>query len=487
MDHTEKKTGAGNGNSWKKTVLLTVLCYLLTAAALTILIDDRHPHFYMTGAQELETVYGEAFEDPGVYAVLRGRIFGESDELLPIERAGKVDTERLGKYELIYSSHYLLRDYRCSRIVTVADRKAPVISLLHREGYRPNWLNGYEEEGYTATDDVDGDLTDHVRVEVTEEGLRYTVSDSAGNESSVIREPDYTIGRPTLLLNGETEMHVPADFSFTDPGCTAQDSRGNDLSELVQVSGEVIPYESGEYRLLYTISNAAGESVQAERSVVVESRRNPDVISPDQPTIYLTFDDGPGPYTDTLLDVLARYNVKATFFITCNDPDHFYCIGRAFREGHSIGVHTASHEYRRIYASEEAFFDDFRQAEELIYEQTGQHTRLCRFPGGSSNTVSSFNPGIMSRLAKALTEMGFQYYDWDVVSGDAGDTTKTETVYQNVVNGVSGSPCTIVLQHDIKGFSVAAVERIINWGLSNGYVFLPLDISSPNAHHEIAN
>ncbi|MCR5090694.1 MAG: polysaccharide deacetylase family protein [Oscillospiraceae bacterium] len=487
MEHTGKESRAENGNNWKKTVLLTVLCYLLTAAALTFLVDDRHPHFYMSGEQEMEAAYGEAFEDPGVYAVLRGRIFGEGDSPLPLERSGKVDTCRLGSYELVYSSRYLLRDYRCSRIVRVVDAKAPVLSLTHRDGYRPNWLNGYEEEGYTATDDVDGDVTDCVRIEITEAGLRYTVADSAGNVCSVLREPDYTIGKPKLMLIGEKEMHVAASFRFEDPGCRAEDSRGNDLSALIQVTGNVVPYESGEYRLYYTITNAAGESVQTERSVVVESLRNPDVVSPEQPTIYLTFDDGPGPYTNTLLDVLAKYNVKASFFITCNDPAYYTCIGRAFREGHSIGVHTASHEYKRIYASEEAFFEDFRQAEELIYEQTGEHTHLCRFPGGSSNTVSSFNPGIMSRLAKDLTEMGYQYYDWDVVSGDAGETTKTETVYQNVVNGVQGRPSTIVLQHDIKGFSVAAVERIINWGLSNGYVFQALNISSPNAHHEIAN
>ena len=117
----------------------------------------------------------------------------------------------------------------------------------------------------------------------------------------------------------------------------------------------------------------------------------------------------------------------------------------------------------------------------------GKKTTLVRFPGGSSNTVSSFNPGIMTRLAQALTDMGYQYFDWNVSSGDAGETTSTDQVFENVVSGIRNRDVSIVLQHDIKGYSVAAVERIIVWGLANGYTFLPLEPTSPTAHHRINN
>ena len=120
-------------------------------------------------------------------------------------------------------------------------------------------------------------------------------------------------------------------------------------------------------------------------------------------------------------------------------------------------------------------------------EQTGAETRLYRFPGGSDNTVSSFNPGIITRLASALTDMGYQYFDWDVKSGDAGETTSADQVFRNVVEGMEGRDSAIVLQHDIKPFSVDAVERIILWGRENGYVFRALDLTSPPAHFEIAN
>ena len=126
-------------------------------------------------------------------------------------------------------------------------------------------------------------------------------------------------------------------------------------------------------------------------------------------------------------------------------------------------------------------------AEELIREQTGAYTSLFRFPGGSSNTVSRFNPGIMSRLTKCMMDMGYVYFDWNVSSGDAGGTTETDQVLANVVNGCSGRSASVVLQHDIKGFSVNAVEQIILWGQRNGYAFAPLEANSPTAHHGVNN
>ena len=127
------------------------------------------------------------------------------------------------------------------------------------------------------------------------------------------------------------------------------------------------------------------------------------------------------------------------------------------------------------------------KVQELIYAQTGQYMDLCRFPGGSSNTVSSTNPGIMTRLAGDLQDLGYQYFDWDVKSGDAGETKSTDKVFQNVTEGVAGQPYAIVLQHDIKSFSVKAVEKILRWGRDNGYVFRALDRNCPPAHHEIVN
>ena len=87
----------------------------------------------------------------------------------------------------------------------------------------------------------------------------------------------------------------------------------------------------------------------------------------------------------------------------------------------------------------------------------------------------------------SVRNLGYQYFDWDVDSGDMGGTKTTAGVVENVIDGCTGRKSTIVLQHDVKDYSVAAVEQIILWGLRNGYTFRALDLTSPPAHHPVNN
>ena len=115
---------------------------------------------------------------------------------------------------------------------------------------------------------------------------------------------------------------------------------------------------------------------------------------------------------------------------------------------------------------------------------------LMRFPGGSSNLVSKKYDGgthIMSYLSREVENRGFTYFDWNVTSGDAAGVTTPEGVYEQVVNGLKYDGSSVVLQHDIKGYSVDAVERIIAYGLEHGFIFSKLDASSFNAHHSVNN
>lgn len=470
-----------------KTVIVILLAYIAVIAAVSVTLDARSVRFHMTMAQEIDVEYGEEYIDPGCYASTSGRVFGTSERRIEVKTSGSVDTSKLGVYSVKYYVRYFFREYSVTRTVNVVDTAAPVIQLKYIDGYEPNWFTGYEEEGYTASDNHDGDITDRVKFEMRGDTIVYTVADSSGNVSNVERHPSYSISAPELVLKGDAYMELYASPSFSDPGFTAIDNRGNDLSEHVQVESNVCAYLAGDYEINYSVSNAAGETISAKRTVKILPVELPETVMPGEKTIYLTFDDGPGPYTGDLLDILSYYNVKATFFVTCLNSKYEDEIGRAYNEGHSIGVHTATHNYYEIYASENAFFDDFYLVEDLIYEQTGEYTELCRFPGGSSNTVSSFNPGIITRLARSLTDMGYRYFDWNVSSGDAGETTSRDQVAENVIAGCSGKTASVVLQHDIKDYSVAAVEEIIVWGLSNGYTFRALDITSPEAHHKIAN
>lgn len=287
---------------------------------------------------------------------------------------------------------------------------------------------------------------------------------------------------PTITLIGDAEVTIDAYTPYTDPGCTAQDGQGNDLTGSITTDGTVSTDTPGDYTIHYQVTDANGNTATAERVVHVKEAE-----VPTDKVIYLTFDDGPSAYTQQLLDVLEKYNVKATFFTTHAFPEYEDMIGKEYKAGHSVAIHSYTHDYNKIYASTDAYWEDLQAMQDVIVAQTGQETKLVRFPGGSSNTVSDFNPGIMTTLAQQLHDKGYEYFDWNVSSGDAGETTSTDQVVENVISGIQNCSVSVVLQHDSKDYSVAAVERIIQWGQENGYTFLPLRLDSPNAHHTINN
>ena len=289
---------------------------------------------------------------------------------------------------------------------------------------------------------------------------------------------------PSLTYKGNPTMSLLVGSTYRDPGMNAVDDCDGDLTPNIVVSGNVNTKVPGTYKVIYTATDQSGNQTSAARTVKVY-KKNVTTI-PGKKTIYLTFDDGPGPHTARLLDILAKYNVKATFFVTGVNPAYDPMITRAYREGHSIGLHTYTHRYQTIYASKEAYYQDLNLISNKVKNLTGVETKLIRFPGGSSNTVSNRVPGLMTYLARDVEARGYKYFDWNITSGDAGETTSTQVVANNVIRNLRND-YSIVLQHDSQGFSVNAVETIIQYGLSHGYTFAPLTMSSPTAHHKINN
>ncbi len=292
---------------------------------------------------------------------------------------------------------------------------------------------------------------------------------------------------PVITLVGGEELTVEANFTFTDPGYFADDYLKKDLTSRVKVTGEVVPYLVGSYAITYSVTDDDGRSTTVVRHVEVVPVEMPEIVMPPEKTVYLTFDDGPCGYTAKLLDILKKYDAKATFFIV-GEMGHAEMIKREFEEGHSIGVHCYTHEYKDIYKSEEAYFADFLKAQEIIKEQTGSYTRIFRFPGGSANTASRRNKGIMTRLTKIMEDMGYRYFDWNVTAGDSGKGYTEADVKKRVTGGMkTHTDFAIVLQHDIHYTSVHAVESILKWGKENGYTFLGLDLTSPYVHSTVQN
>ncbi len=194
--------------------------------------------------------------------------------------------------------------------------------------------------------------------------------------------------------------------------------------------------------------------------------------------VYLTFDDGPSIYTKDILDILKRYNVKATFFVTgMNSEQYGDYYQEILDDGHSLGIHTYSHVYNDVYESLDSFIEDFEKMRNLIYEKTGEKITLYRFPGGSGNNVVS--PKVREEIFAWLEKEGIRYYDWNVSSGDAEkQVSSPQRIAQNCIDGVKNCNTAIVLLHDAGGkkSTIEALPLIIE-GINqlDDTILLPMD------------
>lgn len=468
---------------------LLILVLLAAAAWFAVFRVNRFAlSIRLTGEEMMQLEYGQAYGEPGAEVVLSGTLFWKNGITLknaPLQIDSGVKEDTLGRYTVSYSADWFGLHAQASRTVGVIDTVCPVITLAEGGSLGPGGI--FQEPGFTATDNYDGDITDRV-VRIESAGLiTYAVVDSMGNPCYAKREiPIYDPDPPEIHLEGGEYYAITTGSFYSEPGYRATDNSGGDLTGQVTVEGEVNWLEPGTYPVTYTVTDEYDNVTVVTRQVEVSAKPRPQTEWPQGKTIYLTFDDGPGPYTEELLDVLDSYGVKATFFVT--DTGYNKVMKEIVDRGHSIGIHTVTHDYGQIYASPEAFFADLHKMQDIIFENTGVRTTLMRFPGGSSNTVSCATyEGLMTILSEAVQNAGFQYFDWNVDSNDAGGARKMETVFNNVVDGIGQTGVSIVLQHDIHAYSVKAVEDIIIWGLNNGYTFRPLTETSPGFHHGVNN
>ncbi len=410
---------------WIPLVIAGGVVLLAGAAMLLLWLNKFHIDITVKGEAEITQEYGGAYADAGAEAFYRGEIFMKKGKALEVNVENPVDPGKVGTYTVLYKASRGRHTATATRTVKIVDTQAPA-----------------------------------------------------------------------LTLQGGAEMSVTRGKEFKEPGFTAADGYDGDLTAKVTVTGEVDTGKTGEYTRTYTVQDSSGNTATATRKVTVRAPAvRPQSVTPAETgtvlpgskTVYLTFDDGPGPYTAGLLDVLAKYNAKATFFVTNNQPGYNDLFTRMAQEGHAVAIHTACHNYKQIYSSEEAFYADLNKMSDIIQQKTGTKPMLTRFPGGSSNLVSSFNPGIMTRLAADLTAKGYRYFDWNVDSNDAGGATSSAEVARNIKRGIAANSVSIVLQHDIKKFSVNAVEEVLQWGQANGYTFKALDSTSPTCRHGINN
>lgn len=393
----------------KKIFFASLIILTLVNIAIGLYIFEK-PIFSLIGDEKIEVAVKTNFSDPGFNATLHGKDIKEK-----VLVNSEVDINKIGEYNITYKLEYLLGEEILERKVLVTDKE-----------------------------------------------------------------------KPEIILNGDIDYIMYSNAKYNEPGYSAKDNYDGDITNKVTVAKEEI--SDKKYKIIYTVNDSSGNQTICERTVtLIESSK----VNPSKNgVIYLTFDDGPSANTTPkILDILKKQNVKATFFILNYSSANEYLVKRIVDEGHSIGIHGYSHNYKEIYTSEKNYLENLDKLQEKIKKTTGVTTNITRFPGGSSNTVSKFNKGIMTRLTKLVEAKGYKYYDWNIESGDSGGAKTKEDVYNNVIKYLSKKRANVVLMHDFSSNNktINALNDIINYGKNNGYTFEAINDETPTIHHRVNN
>ena len=453
---------------------------LVLPLIVSIIIYILLPEIILKGNRVITISYDEVYKEPGY----KGRyIFKDITKKIKVDN--HVINGQVGEYEIIYKMKYYGMIFKNKRTVMIVDKDKP--EILVDSNQLLVCPNGEPIPKYEASDKYDGSLNDKVITKIDNDKLLLSVKDSSNNEATLTLDLIYEDREaPVINLKGDNKVYLNTGVRYNEPGYSASDNCDNDITDKVQVSGSV-GINAGTYKITYTVMDEAGNKGEVVREVIVRNSNLYNSGSINNGSIYLTFDDGPSEgTTNKILDILAEEGVKATFFVTCNGPD--YLIKRIHDEGHTIALHTATHDYSYIYSSVDNYFNDLNRVANRVKNITGEDAKIIRFPGGSSNTVSrNYSYGIMSTLTGMVLDRGYRYFDWNVDAMDASSARSSSDVFYNVSGHLSTSRANVVLMHDTKGITRDALKDIIRFGKNNGYSFSRITMDTYMIRHGVNN
>lgn len=484
----EKEEKIRKGKHKKIIVLITsiILGIFVIFGLLSFFV---FPKITLNGKSKVTVEYMDEYKEEGATA----KEFISHDISKSIVTTGEVDTTKVGTYKITYKVRRYKLTFTKVREVKVVDTKEPEITLKGDTKLTLCPGSDFKETGVSAKDNYDGDLTDKIKTEVKETEVIYTVTDSSGNTATVKRELNFEDKqKPTIKLKGSSTLYLTLNAKYTESGFDATDNCDGNITDKVKTTNNINTAKVGDYKVDYVVEDKTGNKTTVTRKVLVRKEVSPNSNASSEPgVIYLTFDDGPSAsITPKLLDLLKSKGVKATFFVINHDSSLDYLIKREHNEGHTVALHSYTHNYSKVYASVNAFWNEFNAISDKVYKLTGFRSKFIRFPGGSSNTVSRhYSKGIMTTLTKDVVNKGYKYFDWNVGSGDAGDVSTKEGVYRNVINGLSKKRINMVLMHDYENNykTLNAISDIIDYGKKNNYEFRAITESTPMVTHGVNN
>ena len=458
-----------------KKLVIAVTGIVVTLLFLIILfLSLFNININLNGSPKETIEYGDTYTEQGATAAFNTP--ASKNVPLNVTIKGSVDSSKLGTYHIHYKAKKGIFSAQKSREVKIVDTKAPIIELNKIDGYYPKTGETYQEEGFTATDNYDGDITSKIKRTEDKNVITYTVSDSSGNKTSVQRTIEYNDGiAPTITLNGDSDITIKAGTRFEDPGCTAKDSHGNDISDSVSVSDNISTYRAGTYTITYSVTDKFGNETSIDRTVTVEAVKQTATTSSGNKVVYLTFDDGPSVNTADVLDILKSNDIKATFFVLGTQVEKMpEMVKRAYQEGHYIANHGYSHQYSQIYSSPETVLQEFNQCNSSVAKAIDvpeYNSHLFRFPGGS---VGGKYANLKAEAVTLLEQNNIMHVDWNALTGDAEKSSPDEEYLMNNLQKTTQNKNSIViLMHDAqaKRVTVEFLPKLIEFFQQQGYQF----------------
>lgn len=485
VKHKERKGKTKHTN--RKMIIGIGLSFLIITLIVGVIFLLFIPNVKLLGSRVITLKLNEEYSEQGVKATYHGKDISQE-----IKIDNNVNNDKVGTYEVTYKVKKGLFTVKKKRTVKVIDDIKPEIHLEGAMEVNVCPSKKFDELGFTAIDNYDGDITNKVEIKENEDEITYIVTDSSGNKTSVSRKLIRVDNeKPVITLKGESTIYIEKGGIYNEPGFTATDNCEGDMTSAVEIDGSIDTSSSGNQVITYTVIDKNGNKTTVTRNVYVKSSPGtlPSTVYKNS-MIYLTFDDGPSNITPQILDLLKAKNVKATFFVINHSDDLNYLIKREHDEGHTVALHSYTHRYDLVYASVDAYFDDLNKISNKVEKIIGTAPKIIRFPGGGSNTVSrQYSKGIMSTLTNEVLARGYHYFDWNIDCDDAGSAKNKTDVYNNVVNYLSHNKTNVVLMHDFQNNykTLEALSDIIDYGIANGYTFAAIDMETPLVRHNVLN
>jgi peptidoglycan/xylan/chitin deacetylase (PgdA/CDA1 family) len=393
----------------------------------------------------------------------------------------QVKYDTLGNYNVIYK----IGDKTQTLKIEVVDTIKPKVTLKTKTVIYDYPLKA-DELVNKIVDETKTEVSfkeDYSFTHVGENEVVVVVKDEGGNiteESTTVTVLEKDEEKPTINTT-EIKYYIDSNTEIKDK-IDVTDNQDKNVKVSVDETN-LDKTKAGDYTVTVTATDASGNVSTSDVTVHVSKR---DLTK--EKIVYLTFDDGPSKYTPDVLKILDKYNIKASFFVTGINKKYYSYMKTIVDKGHTIGLHTYSHEYGTVYASIDAYFKDLEKIYNLVEKETGVKAKYIRFPGGSSNTVSrKYTKKIMSKLVKMVEEKGYSYFDWNCENGDGySKMGKTEMIKRATS---SSSNHIMILMHDANGKqnTVDTLSTVIEYYKKKGYEFKAIDDETPIFHQHVNN